>query len=76
MAKGGGFCHVPHFEKMLYDNAQLVLSYLHAFQISKHARYKQGAQQALTYIVRDLKMPGGGVYSTYLEQLVSVTQTP
>ena len=68
---GGGFSrysvdeywHVPHFEKMLYDNAQLVLSYLHAFQITKNARYKEVAEQTLAYIVRDLKMPGGGVYS-------------
>ena len=68
---GGGFhrysvdeyFHVPHFEKMLYDNAQLIITYLNAFKITKNYFYKKVAMETLNYILRDMKMPNGGIYS-------------
>jgi uncharacterized protein YyaL (SSP411 family) len=68
---GGGFhrysvdAHwfVPHFEKMLYDQAQLAVSYLEAFQISGDASYAQTARGILDYVLRDMCDPEGGFYS-------------
>ena len=68
---GGGFhrysvdgqWRVPHFEKMLYDQAQLVDSYLDAFQISGDEQYAAVARQVLTYVLRDMRDPAGGFYS-------------
>ncbi|MGD1044429.1 MAG: thioredoxin domain-containing protein [Bacteroidota bacterium] len=68
---GGGFhrystderWHVPHFEKMLYDQAQLVLSYLDAFQITHDQMFAQVARKVLEYIQRVLMHPEGGFYS-------------
>jgi uncharacterized protein YyaL (SSP411 family) len=68
---GGGFhrystderWHVPHFEKMLYDQAQLVLSYLEAFQITHDRKYAQVARKVLGYVQRVLSHPEGGFYS-------------
>ena len=68
---GGGFhrysvdeyFHVPHFEKMLYDNAQLINVYLNAYQITKDAFYKRVAEETLEYILRDMKSEHGGIYS-------------
>ena len=68
---GGGFhrysvdrsWHVPHFEKMLYDQALLAVVYLHAFQITGNARYAEVARDTLDYIRRDLADPDGGFYS-------------
>eukprot|EP01083_Nonionella_stella_P311237 1109071_1 len=57
------YFHVPHFEKMLYDNAQLIVTYLNAFQITKDESYKQVAIETLNYILQDMRMDKGGVYS-------------
>jgi uncharacterized protein YyaL (SSP411 family) len=54
---------VPHFEKMLYDNALLAIAYLEAFQITKKAIYKEVAEKIFTYVLRDMTSPEGGFYS-------------
>ena len=69
---GGGFHRystdgdwlVPHFEKMLSDNAQLALVYLHAFQITGKTCYRQTAEETLDFILRELMDPNGGFYSS------------
>ena len=68
---GGGFHRysvderwfVPHFEKMLYDQAQLAVSYLEAFQITHEAQYADIARGIFEYVLRDLAHPEGGFYS-------------
>ena len=68
---GGGFHRysvdanwfVPHFEKMLYDQAQLADSYLDAFQITKDEVYAQTAKEIFVYLLRDMHDPAGGFYS-------------
>lgn len=68
---GGGFSRysmdeqwlVPHFEKMLYDNALLIYSYLEVWQITKKPFYKQICDEIITYILRDMTHPDGGFYS-------------
>ena len=68
---GGGFHRysvdeywfVPHFEKMLYDQAQLVISYLEAFQITQEETLARAARRTLDYVMRDMTAPGGGFYS-------------
>ena len=68
---GGGFhrysvdaqWRVPHFEKMLYDQAQLVLAYLEAHQATGLAAYKDVALDTLAYVGREMTAPGGGFYS-------------
>jgi uncharacterized protein len=68
---GGGFHRysvderwfVPHFEKMLYDQAQLAISYLEAYQITREARYAGVARDIFEYVLRDLSAPAGGFYS-------------
>ncbi len=68
---GGGFArystdtrwHVPHFEKMLYDNAQLAVSYVEAFQCSGELIYKSVAQDIFNYVLCDMTSPDGGFYS-------------
>ena len=54
---------VPHFEKMLYDNALLAIAYLEAFQATKKKKYAEIAQQIFTYVLRDMTSPEGGFYS-------------
>ncbi len=69
---GGGFHRyavdaiwlVPHFEKMLYDNAQLIRVYLHAFQVTGDEFYKQIAIETLEYVRREMLDESGGFYST------------
>jgi len=69
---GGGFARysvdgqwlVPHFEKMLYDNAQLAGCYLTAFQATGEPRYAQVARETLDYLLRDLRDPSGGFHSS------------
>ncbi len=69
---GGGFArysidadwHVPHFEKMLYDNAQLVTSYTHAWQLTKDPLYKQIVYQTLGFVSSSLTSQEGGFYSS------------
>jgi len=68
---GGGFhrysvdaqWRVPHFEKMLYDQAQLVNSYLDAFQITSDESFARTARETLDYVLRDMTDPEGGFYS-------------
>ncbi len=68
---GGGFCRysvdrewqVPHFEKMLYDQAALARLYLHAWQTTGEQRYRQIVDETLSYVLRDLAAPGGGIYA-------------
>lgn len=68
---GGGFHRysvdghwfVPHFEKMLYDQAQLAHSYLDAFQISGDLFFARIAREIFTYVLRDMRDSGGGFYS-------------
>jgi len=68
---GGGFArystderwHVPHFEKMLYDNAQLAKVYLEAYQLTHDADYARIATETLDYVMREMQSPEGGYYS-------------
>jgi uncharacterized protein len=68
---GGGFHRysvddrwfVSHFEKMLYDQAQLAVSYLEAFQITRDDQYAAAARDIFTYVLRDMTDAGGGFYS-------------
>ena len=69
---GGGFARystdtfwrVPHFEKMLYDNALLARTYLHAWQINAHPAYRHVVEQTLAFISREMTHPDGGFYSS------------
>jgi len=68
---GGGFhrystdalWRVPHFEKMLYDQAQLAMTYLHAYQISGDPAFAETARDTLDCVLRDMRSPDGGFYS-------------
>jgi uncharacterized protein YyaL (SSP411 family) len=68
---GGGFARystderwlVPHFEKMLYDNAQLVQLYARAWQVTGRDRYRQVVAETVAYLMRDLALAGGGFAS-------------
>jgi uncharacterized protein YyaL (SSP411 family) len=68
---GGGFHRysvderwlVPHFEKMLYDNAQLAVAYLHGFLVLGKERYREVASETLDYLLRELVLDGGGIAS-------------
>ncbi len=68
---GGGFSRysvdggwlVPHFEKMLYDQALLVRAYLHAWLLTGEHRHRQVVDETITYVLRDLRHPGGGFHS-------------
>src|SRR5215470_9668467 len=68
---GGGFhrysvdryWHVPHFEKMLYDQAQLAVAYLDAFQITRDRQYEAVARDILDYVARDMASKEGGFFS-------------
>jgi uncharacterized protein len=68
---GGGFhrysvdryWHVPHFEKMLYDQAQLALAYLDAFQITRDRQYEAVPRDILDYVARDMTSKEGGFFS-------------
>lgn len=68
---GGGFSRystdmfwrVPHFEKMLYDNALAVLTYAEAFQQSGNVQFRRVIHETLTYILREMTSPEGGFYA-------------
>jgi uncharacterized protein YyaL (SSP411 family) len=68
---GGGFSrystderwHVPHFEKMLYDNAQLAVNYLDAYRLTRDESFARTARGVLDYVLRDMTHPDGGFYS-------------
>jgi uncharacterized protein YyaL (SSP411 family) len=57
------FWHVPHFEKMLYDQAQLAMAYLTAFQITRDPLFEKTARDILDYVRRDMTDKAGGFYS-------------
>ncbi len=57
------FWHVPHYEKMLYDQGQLVVVYLEAYQLSEDPFFAQVAKETVAYVARDLLHPEGGFYS-------------
>jgi len=69
---GGGFhlyatdaaWMVPHFEKMLYDNAQLARVYMHLWQVTGDAEFRRVAEEILDYVQREMTDPAGGFYST------------
>ena len=54
---------VPHFEKMLYDQALLSIAYTEAFQVTRNPDYEETAREILTYVLRSLRSPEGGFYS-------------
>ncbi len=55
---------IPHFEKMLYDNALLARTYFEAYQATRKERYLQVGEDILGYVLREMKSPEGGFYST------------
>jgi uncharacterized protein YyaL (SSP411 family) len=69
---GGGFCrystdpnwHAPHFEKMLYDNAQLISLYSHAYLVTKDPMYKRIVYETIAFVKRELISPEGCFYSS------------
>jgi hypothetical protein len=69
---GGGFARystdndwlIPHFEKMLYDNAQLARVYLHAWQITGDGHFRRVVEETLGFIQREMLSPEGGFYSS------------
>ncbi|HCF84428.1 MAG TPA: thioredoxin domain-containing protein, partial [Ktedonobacter sp.] len=69
---GGGFHRysvdaewlVPHFEKMLYDNALLSRVYLHTYLVTGNSYYRRIVEETLDYVVREMTSPEGGFYST------------
>ncbi len=79
MRKGGIYDHIgygfhrystdrkwklPHFEKMLYDQAMLVIAYTEAFRITDDKKYKKIAKETIEYVIRELKDESGGFYSS------------
>ncbi|MGZ7087099.1 MAG: thioredoxin domain-containing protein, partial [Ilumatobacteraceae bacterium] len=68
---GGGFARysvdekwlVPHFEKMLYDQALLIRVYLHAYLVFGEPQWKQVVEETVEYVLRDLRHPSGGFFS-------------
>jgi uncharacterized protein len=79
MAKGGIYDHlgggfhrysvderwlIPHFEKMLYDNALLARTYAEAYQATENGDYRRVVEETLNYVLREMKDPAGGFYST------------
>ena len=68
---GGGFSRysvdaawlIPHFEKMLYDNALLARVYLHGWQALGHERYRRACEETLDWMLREMRGPEGGFYS-------------
>lgn len=78
MADGGIYDHIgfgfarystdekwlaPHFEKMLYDNALLLIAYTESYQITKNPRYKKVSEQIIEFVMREMQNPDGGFYS-------------
>jgi len=54
---------IPHFEKMLYDQALLAMAYIEAYQVTGNLKYAQGAHEIFMYVERDMTSPHGGFYS-------------
>ena len=70
---GGGFARyatdtkwlVPHFEKMLYDNALLARVYLHAYQVTQNPLYRRIVEETLDFVAREMREAQGGFFSSY-----------
>ncbi len=68
---GGGFhrystdaqWRVPHFEKMLYDQALLVMAYTEAYQATRNPEFRKTAEEIISYVIRDLTSPEGAFFS-------------
>jgi uncharacterized protein len=81
---GGGFHRysvdeywfVPHFEKMLYDQAQLVVSFIEAFQVTRDETFAVVARRTLDYVLREMTSPEGGFYSAEDADSVIDPQNP
>src|SRR5947199_3126646 len=81
---GGGFhrysvdryWHVPHFEKMLYDQAQLAVAYQDAFQITRDKQYESVARDILDYVARDMTSKESGFFSAEDADSPVVAPTP
>jgi len=54
---------LPHFEKMLYDQAMLTMAYMEGFLATRKEEYARVVREVLTYVLRDMTAPGGGFYS-------------
>lgn len=69
---GGGFHRyatdhawlIPHFEKMLYDNAQLATTYLHAYLITGEESFRRTCEESLDFLIREMRHPEGGFFSS------------
>ena len=69
---GGGFCrysvderwNIPHFEKMLYDNGQLLFLYCDGWQITRDGRYKQIVEETVAWLIREMRDKNGAFYSS------------
>ncbi|MCP4523832.1 MAG: thioredoxin domain-containing protein, partial [Candidatus Gracilibacteria bacterium] len=69
---GGGFSrystderwHIPHFEKMLYDNAQLISLYSNAYLVTNDELYKNVVYETIAFVLKELTNPNGGFYSS------------
>ncbi len=55
--------NIPHFEKMLYDQALLILAYTEAYQVTHNQFHKQSAKEIITYVIREMTSPEGGFYT-------------
>ena len=72
---GGGFARyatdagwlIPHFEKMLYDNAQLARVYLHGWQVTAEPRYREVVTETLDFVARELRNPTDGAFASSLD---------
>ncbi|ACF13862.1 protein of unknown function DUF255 [Chloroherpeton thalassium ATCC 35110] len=81
---GGGFArystdaywHVPHFEKMLYDNAQLASAYLDAYQITSDRFFADTARDIFNYVLCDMTAPEGGFYSAEDADSLAAPESP
>ena len=54
---------VPHFEKMLYDQALIAIAYIETYQATKNSEYKKTAEEIFTYVLRDMNLSEGGFFS-------------
>lgn len=56
--------HIPHFEKMLYDNAQLIFLYAEAFTATQEPRFREAALASAAWVIQDMQSPSGAYYAT------------
>ena len=70
------FWHIPHFEKMLYDNPQLASSYLDAFALTGDRQFAEVARGVLDYLMRDMTHPQGGIFSAEVSKMTYLFNLP